>query len=120
MTSQKLMGVVEADETFIGGKNRNRHWDKKTPWKVGGITSGKIGVIGAISRKGYVVCQVIGDTSAETLTGCVRKVTSDKVELVATDDATGYEPVELYRPHATVRHSDGEYVRGEVHTQNLE
>lgn len=118
---RQLMGIVEVDETFIGGKNANRHWDKKTPWKVGGIGSGKIGVIGAISRKGNLVCQMIESTDTDTLTGFVNKVVSSKVELVATDEATGYEAIEIYgRPHLVVKHSANEYVRGEVHTQNIE
>src|SRR5215471_12078241 len=48
---RQLMGIVEVDETFIGGKDKNRHWDKKTH-VTGGEGSGKVGVIGAISRKG--------------------------------------------------------------------
>ena len=64
-TFQKLMGEVEVDETFIGGKDKNRHWHKKT--HVGGGTTGKIPVIGAISRKGNVVCQIIENTDRLTL-----------------------------------------------------
>src|SRR5438105_7046830 len=48
----KLMGEVEIDETYIGGKDTNRHWDKKTHMKGG---AEKLTVIGAISRKGNVV-----------------------------------------------------------------
>jgi transposase-like protein len=118
---QKLTGVVEVDEAYIGGKNRNRHWDKKTPWKAGGATSGKVAVIGAIARKGNVVAQVIERTDTDALTGFVRKVTSDRVTLVATDEHKGYEALEVYgRPHAVVKHGAGEYVRGEVHAQNIE
>jgi hypothetical protein len=49
-----LMGQVEVDGTYIGGKNKNRHWDKKQP---GTGSAGKIPVVGAISRKGNVYLQ---------------------------------------------------------------
>ncbi|WP_425160761.1 IS1595 family transposase, partial [Candidatus Binatus sp.] len=84
---RQLMGVVEIDETYIGGKNRNRHWNKK---QSGTGTAGKLPVIGAISRKGNVVCQMIENADTETLTRFVRKAVSDKVDLVATDEHAGY------------------------------
>jgi transposase-like protein len=116
----QLMGIVEADETFIGGKDKNRHWDKKSG-KRGGTNTGKVGVIGVIARKGNVVCQVIENTSTDSLTGFVLKVTSSKVELVATDDAFGYDALSAYgRRHESVNHSRGEYVRGEIHTANID
>ncbi len=117
----KLMGVVEADETYVGGKDRNRHWNKKSrQQREAGTGEGylKTGVIGAIERKGNVVCRVIGDANARTLDGFVRNVTSDKVDLVATDENPAYS--HLGRPHEAVSHSTGEYVRGEVHTNNIE
>jgi transposase-like protein len=113
-----LMGQVEVDETYIGGKNKNRHWDKKQP---GTGTAGKIPVIGAISRKGNVVCKMIENADTETLTKFVRQTVSDKVELVATDEHSGYRYLKYAPlPHYTVSHSDGEYVRGEIHTQSID
>ncbi len=74
---RQLMGIVEVDETFLGGKDKNRHWDKKSH-VTGGIGSGKVGVIGAISRKGNVVCQIIENTDAATLNRFVRKAVTKR------------------------------------------
>src|SRR5229473_87305 len=114
----KLMGQVEVDETGIGGKDKNRHWDKKQ--HITGM-SGKITVIGAISRKGNVVCQMIENADAATLNRFVRRAVSDKVDLVATDEHHGYDYLKaIGYEHGTISHSAGEYVRGEVHTNNIE
>jgi transposase-like protein len=115
---KQLMGIVEIDEAGIGGKDKNRHWDKRQ--HVTGL-SGKTTVIGAIARKGNVVCQIIEDTDAATLNRFVRKAVSGNVDLVATDDFGGYHYLNaLGYPHETVSHSQGEYVRGKVHTNNIE
>jgi transposase-like protein len=115
---QKLMGVVEVDEAALGGKDKNRHWDKKQ--HITGM-SGKTTVIGAISRKGNVVCQVIENTDAATLNRFVRKTVSGSVDLVATDEHRGYAHLDAIGfPHEAVSHSTGEYVRGQVHTNNME
>jgi transposase-like protein len=114
---RQLMGIVEVDETYIGGKNANRHWNKK---QSGTGTAGKIPVVGAISRKGNVVCKMIESTDTETLTRFVRKTVSDKVDLVATDEHSGYRYLGWAMPHEVVRHSTGQYVRGNVHTNNIE
>ena len=115
---RKLMGIVEVDETFIGGKAKNRHVSKRgrgTGW------SGKTPVIGAISRKGNVVAQMIESTDTNTLENFVRDTVSEKVDLVATDDAGGYRNLKAKGlPHECVSHSTGEYVRGEVHTANID
>ena len=73
-----LMGEVEVDETFVGGKDRNRHANKKTHIR-GGEKSGKVGVIGAISRKGNVICQIIENTDTATLDRFVRKTVGENV-----------------------------------------
>jgi len=118
---QQLMGIVEVDETYIGGKQENRHAkDRKKYRGRGAAHTGKMTVIGAISRKGNVVCKVIENTSQHTVNRFVHKIISDKVDLVATDEAAAYTWIGLNYRHLSVDHKAGEYVRGEVHTNNIE
>jgi transposase-like protein len=114
---RRLLGVVEVDETYLGGKDENRHWDKK---QGGRGTANKIPVIGAISRKGNVVCKMIEHTDTETLTRFVRLAVSDKLELLVTDEHSGYRYLKWEMPHEVVKHSKGEYVRGKAHTNSIE
>jgi transposase-like protein len=114
---RKLMGIVEVDETYIGGKNRNRHWDKRTP---GTGSAGKQAVIGAVERKGSVVARVLHEANMRTMGHFVRMAVSEKVDLVATDDHGGYRNLSPDFPHETVSHHRHEYVRGIVHTQTID
>jgi transposase-like protein len=115
---RKLMGIVEVDETYIGGKNKNRHLDKKIPDARG--TVGKFVVIGAASRKGNVVTRVIENTDTATLDAFVRMAVSEKVSLIATDEHSGYRFLGDTFPHDFVRHSSGRYVDGVVHTNTID
>ncbi len=115
---RQLMGIVEVDETYMGGKFKNKHRSQKRLNAKG--TVDKIPVVGAIARKGNVVCQMIENADKPTLDRFVRKVVSDKVDLIATDEAYGYKDLAPTFPHQFVRHSAGEYVRGNVHTSHID
>jgi hypothetical protein len=88
----KLGGIVEVDETFVGGLAKNRHWDKRSKGGgTGGIGSGKTPIVGAVSRKGNVVARVVANVTSETLTSFVHEAVSHKVSLLCTDQWTGYK-----------------------------
>lgn len=108
------------DETFIGGKDRNRHRNKRSRI-TGGIASGKTGVIGAISRKGNVTCQIVERLDENTLSKFVERTVDQRVKLLATDENSSYNALSEYGyRHDAVRHAGGEYVRGMVHTNTIE
>lgn len=117
--NKPLDGVVEVDETFVGGKAHNRHADKRDG-KPGPTASGKAVVVGAVERNGDVVARVVPDVSAQTLTGFVRETVSPNARLVVTDQWTGYRNLRKEYRHAVVNHSQDEWVRGNAHTQTIE
>src|SRR5438094_4028335 len=112
-----LAGEVEVDETFVGGKEKNKPLSKRLNTRG---TTGKVAVIGAIARKGMVVAKVIENTDTATLDRFVRSTVADNVSLVATDEHSGYRLIDKDYKYETVRHGAGEYVRGKVHTQNID
>jgi len=112
---RKLMGIVEVDETYIGGDDGNRHFDKKK-----GPRAGKSVVVGAVQRKGNVVARVISRADHHTLENFVYSVCSDKVSLLATDDHHAYGHLHHDFQHGSVVHSKKQYVMGAIHTNTIE
>lgn len=115
---RKLMGVVEVDETYIGGDDNNRHADKR---KGGKWRESKFAVVGAVERKGKVVARVLDRVTTAALENFIAHTVENSVSLLATDDHRGY--LDLKRSgykHASVNHSKRNYVVGAIHTNTIE
>jgi IS1 family transposase len=115
----KLGGIVEVDETYVGGKDKNRHWDKKSHARGRGSPD-KTPVAGAIKRKGNVVARVVGDVSRATLERFVHQTVSEKVSLLCTDEFAAYNRMHYRYPHGVVDHDAGQHVVGAIHTNTIE
>jgi transposase-like protein len=116
---QKLGGIVEVDESFIGGKDKNKHWDGRKRGPREHRVSTKTVVIGAAQRKGNVVARVLDHISSASCQEFVREMVSDKVSLLATDESRVYDGLTGYE-HQTVDHHRKQYVVGIVHTNTIE
>lgn len=116
-----LHGIVEADETYVGGKPRKKNnRDDDTPNKRGRGTK-KVPVIGAVERGGRVVARVAnpGDLSAKGIGNFLARFVDTAGTILITDEYKGYNRVSQSMLHAVICHAEA-YVDGHVHTNSIE
>ena len=111
--------VVEADETYVGGKEANKHKNKRH--RAGRGPVGKEPVLALVERDGKVRSHHVADVSAKTLKP-ILNAQIDKRSYLMTDELAVYrKPGEQFAGHGTVNHSIEEYVRGHFwHTNTVE
>jgi hypothetical protein len=121
---RQLMGIVEVDETWIGGDISNKHVSERKELyrKHRGNTRNvnKSIVAGAVERGGNVVARVVRNVSGPVLQGFVREAVSNRVSLLCTDEWRSYTALGGDFFHRTVDHHREQYVVGAVHTQTIE
>lgn len=115
--AEKFTNTVEIDETYIGGKEKNRHANKRSAGTQGG--SGKTPVLGILERDGKVYAIPVKNRQARTIV----PIMVDTVEAgttVYTDEFKGYVSLQKNYAHDFVCHSANQYVSGIVHTNGIE
>jgi len=117
--ADKLDNVVEVDETFIGGKEGNKHPAKRVKNDGRGHPTTKVAVVGAVERKGEVRALVVPDTKKETLQPFIMNNIMVNATIV-TDEWYAYQDLRKLFTHETVKHIDKEYVNGYIHTNTIE
>lgn len=116
-------GIVELDETFIGGKNKNRHWKNKIPGGQGGHSPDKTPVFGILERDGNIKAGKVKDRKGSTLRPIINSNVSKGATVMTdehTDEHTGYNGLSKNFNHQTVNHGVGNYVNGNTHTNSIE
>jgi transposase-like protein len=118
-STEKLTGIIEADETFIGGKEANKHKSKQTAGTQGRSSQTKTPVLGIIERGGQLRAIKVLNTRGYSL----RPFIVNNVEFgstIHTDEWWGYRGLSRVFKHQFINHGEGEYSKDGVHTNSIE
>jgi len=115
---EMLSGTIEADETFIGGHNKNRHIGKKVKESQGRSVKDKTPVFGMMNE-GMVKTRVVKDTKASTLKPIIKSMVENG-SIVVTDEWHGYDNLSSDFKHEIINHNEGQYVKNGFHTNGIE
>ncbi|WP_420573036.1 IS1595 family transposase [Kordia sp.] len=115
----QLDNEVEVDETYVGGKNKNRHANKKVKGSQGRSAKDKTPVVGMVERNGKLTARKVENVKSETLTREIIKNVKESAKLYS-DEWLGYKGVNRIYDHSIVKHNQNQYVNGRIHTNTIE
>lgn len=115
-----LKGEIEVDETYIGGKNKNRHSKDKVKDAQGRSLKDKTPVFGTLQREGFVVAYVVTDTKGKTLLPLIYNTVHPN-STIYSDEWYAYNGIDKEKfDHQKVYHKKGAYVIGRRSTNTIE
>lgn len=113
-----LAGIIEADETYVGGRPRKQNKRDDSPTDGQG-KSDKQPVIGAVERDGKVIAKVADDMTGKGILNFIQSAVSPAAQILVTDENKAYRTVRGMMAHSVINHRY-EYVNGPVHTNTIE
>ena len=116
---QLLQGIVEADETYVGGKPRKPNHHNGAPKAKRGRGTAKTPVIGAVERGGKVVAKVADDLSGRGVLAFIKDSVDPSGSVLITDQFQAYNAVRPIMAHAVINHAQS-YADGLTHTNTIE
>ena len=114
-----LQGIVEADETYIGGSNRKDNDKEEDEPRKHGRGTAKDADISAVARGGKVVAELVSDIAGETIADFIKRVVNIDDAKLYTDQFKGYNVIGKEMEHETINRSE-QWVSDGIHTNTME